>query len=124
LFEKHAIEASGGTGLIPLLENALNSSNADLTEGLRNLESQVSSVGSDAEPQMVRTLTSEFPQASSTISSEIKETMEATATTIKSNLLKEIHTLQNEGSQSLNADLYRTWLTKTKERYEKWFSRL
>ncbi len=109
--------------LIPLLENALNS-NADLTEGLRNLESQVSSVGSDAEPQLVRNLTSEFPQASNSISREIKETIEVTATTIKSNLLKEIHTLQNEESQTLNADLYRTWLTKTKERYEKWLSRL
>ena len=110
--------------LIPLLENALNSSNADLTEGLRNLESQVSSVLSDADPQTVRTLTSAFPQAGGSISREIKETMEVTATTIKSNLLKDIHMLQNQGSQSLNADLYRTWLTKTKERYEKWLSRL
>jgi hypothetical protein len=73
---------------------------------------------------MVRSLTSEFPQAGGSISGEIKATMEVTATTIKSNLLKEIHTLQNEGSQSLNADLYRTWLTKTNERYEKWLSRL
>jgi len=110
--------------LIPLLESALNSTNADLTEGLRNLESQVSSVLSDADPQIVRTLTSEFPQTSGSISREIKETMEVTATTIKSNLLKDIHMLQNQGSQSLNVDLYRTWLTKTKERYEKWLSRL
>jgi hypothetical protein len=110
--------------LIPLLENALNSADANLTEGLRNLESQVSSVGSDAEPQMVRSLASQFPQADRSISIVIKETMEFTATTIKSNLLKEIHTLQNEQSQSLNAGLYRTWLTKTRERYEKWFSRL
>ncbi|HJX91756.1 MAG TPA: hypothetical protein VJ372_14745 [Pyrinomonadaceae bacterium] len=109
--------------LIPLLESALNSSNADLIEALKNLESQVSSVGSDADPQIVKTLTSEFPQASDT-RREIKETMEVSATTIKSTLLKEIHTLQNEGAQSLNADLYRTWLTKTRERYEKWLSRL
>jgi hypothetical protein len=109
--------------LIPLLESALNSSNADLIEALKNLESQVSSVGSDADPQIVKTLTSEFPQASDT-RREIKETMEVSATTIKSTLLKEIHTLQNAGAQSLNADLYRTWLTKTRERYEKWLSRL
>ena len=50
--------------------------------------------------------------------------MEFSATMIKSNLLKEIHLLQNEEAKSLNADLYRTWLTKTKERYEKWLSRL
>jgi hypothetical protein len=110
--------------LIPLLESALNSPNADLTEGLRNLQAQVSPVGSDADPQIVRTLTSEFPEASDARSKIIKQTMEFSATTIKSTLLKEIATLQNEEAQLLRADLYRTWLTKTKERYEKWLSRL
>jgi len=110
--------------LIPLLESALNSSNANLKEALGNLESQVSSVGSDADPQIVQTLTSEFPQASAARSREIKATMEVTATTIKSTLLKEIHTLQNGEGQSVTADLYRTWLTKTRERYEKWLARL
>jgi hypothetical protein len=109
--------------LIPLLESALNSSNANLTEALRNLETQVSSVGSDADPQIVQTLAAEFPQASNA-RREIKATMEVTATTIKSTLLKEIHTLENLGAQSLTTDLYRTWLTKTRERYEKWLTRL
>jgi hypothetical protein len=112
------------TRLIPLLEGALNSSNANLTEALRNLESQVSSVGSDADPEIVQTLSAEFPQKSDARSREIKATMAFSATTIKSNLLKEIQTLENEGTQSLNADLYRTWLTKTRERYETWLSRL
>jgi len=110
--------------LIPLLETAVNSSNADLKEALRNLESEVSSVATDADPKIVRTMSSEFPQASDARSREIKETMEFTATTIKTTILKEIHTLLNEEAQSLNADLYRTWLTKTKERYERWLARL
>jgi hypothetical protein len=110
--------------LIPLLEGALNSSNANLTEALRNLESEVSSVATDADPQIVQTLTSEFPQESDARSREIKATMEVSATTIKSDLLKEIRTLENEGSQSFRAALYRTWLTKTRERYEKWLSQL
>ena len=110
--------------LIPLLESALNSSNSDLTEALKNLESQVSSVGSDADPQIVQTLTAEFLQASDARRREIKATMEVTATTIKSTLLKEIGTLEKEGAQTLTVDLYRAWLTKTKERYEKWLSRL
>lgn len=110
--------------LIPLLESALNSSNADLKETLRNLEFQVSSVGTDADPQLVQTLTLEFPPASDARRGEFKATIEFSATTIKSTLLKEIQMLQNEGAQSLNADLYRTWLTKTRERYEKWLSRL
>jgi len=110
--------------LLPLLRNALNSSNADLTEALRTLESQVSSVGSDADPEIVQTIISELPQASDVSRGQIKATMEVTATTIKSTLLKEIHTFQNGGAQALNADLYRTWLSQTKERYERWLSRL
>ena len=110
--------------LVPLLENALNSPNADPTEELRKLEAQVSSTGSDAEPQMVQGLSAEFPKADGSISERIKGTIEASATMLKSNLLKEIHTLQNEKLQSLNADAYRTWLTKTKERHERWLARL
>jgi len=110
--------------LIPLLEGALNSSNANLPEALRQFESQVSAVVTDADPQIVQTLTADFPEDSVARSREIKATMEVTATTIKSNLLKEIHMLLNERAQSLNSDLYRTWLTKTRERYEKWLSRM
>ena len=110
--------------LIPVLENALNSNDADLFKGLRELESQVSSIGSDAEPATLQSLTSKFPQAGSSAGKEIKIAIEFSATTIKSNLLKEIHTLQNEESKRVTADLYRTWLTKTKERYEKWLARL
>ena len=110
--------------LIRLLERALNSSNTDLTEALKNLEDQVSSVESDADSQIVQSLTSEFPPASNGRSKEIKTAIEVSATTLKSTLLKEIQTLENGGAQSLNVDLYRTWLTKTRERYETWLSRL
>ncbi|HBB96162.1 MAG TPA: hypothetical protein DC054_12300 [Blastocatellia bacterium] len=110
--------------LIPLLENALNSGDADLAKGLRQLDSQVSAVGSDAELGTIQSLTSKFPQGSDSAGKEIKIAIEFSATTIKSNLLKEIHTLQNEESKRLTEDLYRTWLIKTKERYEKWLARL
>ena len=110
--------------LIPLLETALNSSNGDLKEALRKLESEVSSVATDADPKIIRTISSEFPSSSDAKSREIKETMEFTATTIKITLLKEIRLLLNDEAQSLNADLYRTWLTKTKARYEQWLHRL
>jgi len=110
--------------LIPLLEGALNSNNTDPAEALRNLESQVSPVGTDADPQIIRTLTAEFPPASAARTRDIKETVEFSGTTIKTTLLKEIHTLQNLGAPSLTPDIYRTWLTKTREKYEKWLSRL
>lgn len=110
--------------LISLLTSALNSSNTNVSERLKDLESQVSSVGSDADLQTLQTMTSEFPKAGSSVGRTIKETMEFSATTIKSNLLKEIHQLQNEEAQRLTADFYRTWLSKTRDRYEKWLARL
>jgi hypothetical protein len=110
--------------LIPLLDSALNSGDADLSKGLRNLESQVSSLGSDAELSTVQRLTTRFPQVSGPPGKEIKIAIEFSATTLKTNLLKEIHQLQNEESKRLTEDLYRTWLSKTKEKYEKWLSGL
>jgi hypothetical protein len=84
----------------------------------------VSAVGSDADTEIVQTLTSEFPKAGNSVSTIIKQGMEFSATTIKTNLLKEIHQLQNDESQRPNADAYRTWLNTTRERYEKWLARL
>jgi len=110
--------------LIPLLESALNSADGDLTNGLRNLESRVSAVGSDAEPTTVQSLTTRFPQANGPAGNQIKIAIEFSATTLKTNLLKDIHLMQNEESHRITADLYRTWLTKMKERYEKWLSRV
>lgn len=88
------------------------------------MESQLSSVGSDADPRMLQTLASEFPQAGNSGSRIIKQAIEFSATTIKSDLLKEIHQLQNEEAQKVDADFYRTWLNKTRERHEKWLARL
>jgi len=110
--------------VISLLGSALNAANTNTIQALRDLESQVSSVGSDADLQMLQTLTSEFPEAGSSVSRTIKQTMEFSATTIKSNLLKEIHQLQNDEAQRVSAEFYRTWLSKTKERYENWLARL
>jgi len=110
--------------LIPLLENALNSEDADLGKRLRNLESQVSSVGSDAEPSTVQRLATRFSQVGGSPGNEIKMAIEFSATTLKTNLLKEIHQLQTLEPKRLTVDLYRTWLSKTKEKYEKWLSGL
>jgi hypothetical protein len=108
--------------LLPVLEKGLTSSNSDVSEGLRNLEAQVSSLSSDAEPSLIRDVTAEFPKLQRPI--EIKEAIEFTATTIKSNLLKDIHRLQTEGSQRADGTAYRAWLQSSKQRYENWLSKL
>lgn len=110
--------------LVPLMEAALNSSDTDISQRLSKLESQVSSLSSDAEPAIVQSLTVEFPQLRGSESSVIKGTIEVTATRIKSDLLKDIHGMQTEEPQKLDAKAYEVWLVNTKERYAKWLSRL
>lgn len=129
--------------MIALLENAINSSETDVTAAVRNLAAQVSSVSSDAEPGLVQSLLSEFPQfdkaaagnmsgdtrGDASISEEIKRSIEFSAETLNSNLLKEIQKLQAGGSPSngapaLAAHAYRAWLVSTKAHYEQWLARL
>jgi hypothetical protein len=110
--------------LIPILENALNTPEGDALQGLSNVELQVSSVSSDADPGILRSMVTEFPQLGRPAIQIIKSTMEVTATTIKITLLKDIHRLQSEEPQKLDAKAYQLWLATTKERYAKWLSGL
>jgi len=110
--------------LIPLLGDALNSGDNDLQGSLKSLESRVSAVGSDADPATVQSLAARFPQLGRQAGKKIQIAIEFSATTLKTNLLNDIHRMQNEESSRITTDLYRTWLTKMKERYEKWLARL
>jgi hypothetical protein len=110
--------------LIRLLEEALNASDGDVNQRLSNLESQVSSLSSDAEPGTIQSLAAEFPQLGAKAVPMIKGTMEIAATTIKSDLLKEIHRMRAAEPRQLDANAYQSWLTGKKERYVKWLSRL
>jgi hypothetical protein len=109
--------------LMPLLINAINSTDANIPEGLKKFEAQVSMVSTDAEPEVVQGLMTEFPQLKQSGTFNVKGAIEFGATTTKSNMLKDLRKLQAE-SQSLDVNTYRELLGRAKSRYEKWLSGL
>jgi hypothetical protein len=120
-----ALEALNGPGSSTGVTNQRNQTETALNvvDALRDLESQVTQISSDADPSIVERLTADFSQFDQPLRA-IKQSFEFSATTIKTNLLKEIRKLQSQDSSSLDATSYRAWLSQTKDRYAKWLARL
>jgi len=111
-------------GLIAAVDKALAAPSANVSEALRNLEVEVSSLSSDVEPVLLQGLASEFPELGKEASKKIKIAVEVSAIGTKTKLLNDIHKLQGEGTQALTANEYREWLNKTRDLYTQWLARL
>lgn len=107
--------------LISLLTEAINSTDDNISEGLKKLEAQISGINTNAEPKMIQAFLTGLPQPNQTF--DVKGAIEFGATTTKSNLLKDVRKLQ-ANSQSLDTNTYRELLGRAKGRYEKWLSGL
>jgi hypothetical protein len=111
-------------GLIAAVDKALISPSANVSEALRNLEVEVSSLSSDVEPVLLKSLASEFPELGKEAAQKIKFAVQVSAIGTKAKLLNDIHKLQGEGTQALTANEYREWLNKTRDLYTQWLARL
>lgn len=111
-------------GLIAAADKALTSPSANVSEALRNLEVEVSSLSSDVEPVLLKSLASEFPELGKEAAQKIKIAVQVSAIGTKTKLLNDIHKLQGEGTQALTANEYREWLNKTRDLYTQWLARL
>lgn len=111
-------------GLIAVLDKALTSPSANVSEALRNLEVEVSSLSSDVEPVLLQSLALEFPELGKEASQRIKIAVEVSAIGTKTKLVNDIQKLQGEGTQPLNPNEYREWLNKTRDLYAQWLARL
>ncbi|HEY5073241.1 MAG TPA: hypothetical protein VII34_01010 [Pyrinomonadaceae bacterium] len=110
--------------LIAAVDKALISPSANVSEALRNLEVEVSSLSSDVEPVLLKSLASEFPELGKEAAQKIKIAVQVSAIVTKTKLLNDIHKLQGEGTQALTANEYREWLNKTRDLYTQWLARL
>ncbi|HEX7530467.1 MAG TPA: hypothetical protein VF333_04930, partial [Pyrinomonadaceae bacterium] len=111
-------------GLIAAVDKALTSPSANVSEALRNIEVEVSSLSSDVEPVLLKSLASEFPELGKEAAQKIKIAVQVSAIGTKTKLLNDIHKLQGEGTQALTANEYREWLNKTRDLYTQWLARL
>lgn len=111
-------------GLIAAVDKALTAPSANVSEALRDLEVEVSSLSSDVDPVLLQSLASEFPELGKEASRRIKIAVEVSAIGTKTKLLNDIQKLQGEGAQALTASEYREWLNKTRDLYAQWLTRL
>ncbi len=74
-----------------------------------------------AEPDLLQTLAADFPTLEEEAGRGIKVAVEVSAIKTKTDLLNEIHGLQEGGSKPLTPDEYREWLNKTRDLYTQWY---
>jgi hypothetical protein len=111
-------------GLIALMDRALGSPSPDVGAALKALEIEMSSLSSDVELDLFQSLAADFPELGEEAGERIKIAVEISAIAAKTNLLKEIYKLQEEGSQPLTPIEYREWLSKTRDFCAQWLARL
>ena len=77
---------------------------------------------SDAD--VVMKLQQAFPNLNQEAKANLKTSIEASLSGVKFDLLRSLQQFEKANSQSLNATAFQAWLSKTKEKYENWLSRL
>ncbi|HMG71898.1 MAG TPA: hypothetical protein VK582_00240, partial [Pyrinomonadaceae bacterium] len=110
--------------LLSALDSALNSQLTDVNASLLRLRMELSSVSSDADPNLVQSLAAEFPQLGKR--ERFKQALEISATMTKANLLKDVRALEVEAyrTRTFSPNSLRDWLTGKKEKYAQWLARL
>jgi hypothetical protein len=112
--------------LLPALDTALNSQLADVNASLLRLRMELSSVSSDADPNLVQSLAAKFPQLGKPAAGRFKQALEISATMTKANLIKDIRELEVEAyrTRTLSPNALRDWLVGKREKYAQWLARL
>jgi hypothetical protein len=110
--------------LLALLTDAISSADTNVVEGLKNLESQVTAVSTDADPELVKRIAAGFPELKESQTSKVKEGIEFSATMTKYGLTKDLQSLGAGESRPADVNAYRELLGRAKDRYEKWLAKL
>src|SRR5262249_27395363 len=110
--------------LIPLMQNATDTTELNVSVTVNRLKTQVSSLSNDVEAPELDGLLKEFPTLSVDAKESLKKGIEAASRGVKTDLLINLQKFEKPGSISLDAQAFQTWLRDNKEKYEKWLSRL
>jgi hypothetical protein len=110
--------------LIPLLQEALNSTGSETFESLKRLKTLADSLSTDIGQAAVDELSKEFPALNQEGKPNLKIAIEVSLAGIKTDFLKDIGDFEKASAQSISANALRAWLSANKEKYEKWLSRI
>ena len=110
--------------LLPLMQNAADTTESDVSAAANRLKTQISSLSDDVETSVVDRLLEDFPPLRADVKASLKKGIENVLHNMKRDLLSDLQKFVNPRSQSLDAQAFQTWLRVNKEKYEKWLSRL
>jgi hypothetical protein len=110
--------------VVPLFQDALNEKDPNVSQAIEKFRMSVDSLSKEVDPDVLRKLQEAFPGLNQEAKAGLKIPLEVSLNRVKFDLLKSLQELERANGQSLNAGVFQEWLAKTKERYEKWLSRL
>lgn len=110
--------------IIPLMQNALNETGSNVSQEMARFKAQVASLSGSADERDVEQLRAEFPNLNEKAKSEFNSAIEAALNGVKLDLIQRLEEFQKVNPQLSDVNVFRSWLSNTKERYEKWLSRL
>lgn len=110
--------------LIPLIQDALNDKDLHGRQAVEAFKARVGALSGEVSMSVVGELRKEFPSLDENAKANLKSSIEVALNGVKFDLLKDIQEFEKAGSQSSDANAFRMWLSKKKERYEKWLARL
>jgi len=110
--------------LIPIFQAAINGQDPSVSQAIEKLRASVAALGSDFDPDILRRLQEAFPGLNPAEKASLRIPIEVSLNRVRFDLLKSLQQFEQANGQSLTAAAFQEWLSKTKERYENWLSRL
>jgi hypothetical protein len=110
--------------IIPLMQDALNEPDSNITLSIENFKMHLASLSTDVDADVVNELQQAFPNLNQEAKANLKTSIEVSLGGVKFDLLRSLQQFEKANSQSLNASIFQAWMSKTKEEYEKWLARL
>src|SRR5215510_4121214 len=108
--------------LLTLMQTGAYPTEFDVSAAVNRLKTQVSSLSDDVETSVVDRLLADFPTLSADVKDDLKNGIGVSLHMVKTDLLRDLQQFEKQGSQSLDAQAFQTWLRVNKEKYEKWLS--
>ena len=110
--------------IIPLMQDALNETGADVSQAIEKFKIRLASLSNEVDAGVISELQQAFPNLNQEAKANLKTSLEASLSGVKFDLLRSLQQFEKANSQSLNASIFQAWMSKTKEKYENWLSRL
>lgn len=112
------------TRALALLQNALQTPQANEAAAVAEFKARISALGEDAEPPSVESLTARYPALKTVEQSTLRGGISFNLQRVKLDLLKSVKEFEDAPAGSPAKVSFRQWLASRKQTYEQWLARL